>query len=108
MRWVLTVLFVVVATAAALCMGPARGVDPAAVWDALTGGGHDAVTQDIVLTVRLPQVLLGLLVGAALSVSGAIFQALLRNELAEPYLIGVGPGVLVGVTAAALIVDGRS
>jgi len=106
MRWVLAILFVVLAAAAALCMGPARGIDPAAVWDALTGGSTDIVTNDIVLTVRLPQVLLGLLVGAALSVSGAIFQALLRNELAEPYLIGVGPGALAGVTVAALALGG--
>jgi len=61
------------------------------------------VPTDIVLRVRLPRIGLAAAVGAALAVSGVLFQALLRNELAEPYLLGVGPGALLGVTAAALI-----
>jgi iron complex transport system permease protein len=100
--WGLAVGFVFLATGAALLMGPAD-LSPAAVWRALTGAARDSVAHDIVHTVRLPQVLLGLLVGAALSVSGVLFQALLRNDLAEPYLLGVGPGALLGVTLAALV-----
>jgi iron complex transport system permease protein len=100
--WTTAAAFVVVAAAAALCMGPAA-VGPREVWDVLVGGEEGTVAADIVLTVRLPQVLLGLLVGAALSVSGALFQALLRNDLAEPYLLGVGPGALLGVTVAAFV-----
>ena len=100
-RWILGVLFVVFATGVALCLGPYR-IGPAGVFDALAGSGHDAIAVDVLHTVRVPRVLLGLLVGAALSVSGVLFQALLRNELAEPYLLGVGPGALLGVTLAAL------
>ena len=55
----------------------------------------------VVRTSRLPRVLLAALVGAVLSLSGVLFQALLRNDLAEPYLLGVGPGALLGVTVAA-------
>jgi len=107
MRWALAVLFVLLAAAAALCLGPAEGVGAGDVWNALTGqAGADDIGAEIVRTVRMPQVLLGLLVGAALSVSGVLFQALLRNELAEPYLLGVGPGALAGVTAAAFLVGG--
>jgi iron complex transport system permease protein len=95
-------LFLLGATGAALCLGPAN-LGPGEVWSALIGGERGTTTADIVHTVRLPQVLLGLLVGAALSVSGVLFQALLRNDLAEPYLLGVGPGALLGVTVAALI-----
>jgi len=98
------VLFVLLAAGVSLCVGPASEVGPSAVWRVLSGADADSVAADIVFTVRLPQVLLGLLVGAALSVSGALFQALLRNELAEPYLLGVGPGALLGVTVAALLV----
>ncbi|MDJ0521243.1 MAG: iron ABC transporter permease [Planctomycetota bacterium] len=107
MRWTLAVVFVLLAAGAALCMGPAAGVGAGTVWDVLTGAaGADDVGAEIVRTVRMPQVLLGLLVGAALSISGVLFQALLRNELAEPYLLGVGPGALAGVTAAAFLVGG--
>ena len=93
----------VLAAAVALCTGSSRAVGVADVWTALTGGAVDPIVHDIVFTVRVPRVLLGLLVGAALSVSGAVFQGLLRNDLAEPYLIGVGPGALLGVTVAALV-----
>lgn len=101
LRWVLGLAFVVLATGLALCMGP-FGIGPGDVWGALVGQADDTVASDVVRTVRLPRVLLGLLVGAALSISGVLFQALLRNELAEPYLLGVGPGALFGVTLAAL------
>jgi len=88
--------------ALALLLGSAR-LSPVEVWEALTGPDTTTAAR-IVRTVRLPQVLLGLLAGAALGVSGALFQGLLRNPLAEPYLLGVGPGALLGVTVAALAV----
>lgn len=84
----------------AVLVGPAMSLGEA--FDALIGQG-DAGARFIVREVRLPRVLVGLLVGACLAVSGALFQALLRNDLAEPYLIGVGPGALFGVTMAAII-----
>jgi len=51
---------------------------------------------DIVLRVRLPRVLLGALVGACLAVSGVLFQAMLRNPLADPYVLGVSGGAALG------------
>ncbi len=50
----------------------------------------------IVFDLRLPRILLGILVGAALSVAGASFQALLRNPLADPYVLGVSSGAALG------------
>jgi len=50
----------------------------------------------IVFGLRLPRILLGILVGAALSVAGAGFQALLRNPLADPYVLGVSSGAALG------------
>ena len=52
---------------------------------------------DIILKLRLPRLLIGLLVGAGLSVSGAVFQALLRNPLAEPYTLGISGMVVLFV-----------
>ena len=58
----------------------------------------------VVLNIRLPRVLLGLLVGAGLAVSGALMQGLFRNPLADPGLVGVSSGA--GLAAAATIVLG--
>ena len=57
----------------------------------------------IVFDLRLPRVLLGILVGAALSVAGASFQALLRNPLADPYVLGVSSGAALGSILALMI-----
>src|SRR5947209_2325515 len=53
----------------------------------------------IVLNIRLPRILLGAIVGASLSVAGTSFQALLRNPLADPYVLGVSSGA----TLAAIL-----
>ena len=65
--------------------------------------GLDPVQHTIVTTVRLPRVVLGLLVGAMLSMSGAAYQGAFRNPLADPYLLGVaaGAGVVTGAGEAA-------
>jgi len=57
----------------------------------------------IVFDIRLPRVLLGIFVGASLSVAGASFQALLRNPLADPYVLGVSSGAAVGAIVALII-----
>ncbi len=56
----------------------------------------------IVLRVRLPRVLLALVIGGGLSVSGVLFQGSLRNPLADPYIIGVSSGASLGATAGLL------
>jgi len=60
----------------------------------------------IVLDIRLPRILLGIVVGASLSVAGASFQALLRNPLADPYVLGVSSGAALGAIVA-LIIEGH-
>jgi iron complex transport system permease protein len=57
----------------------------------------------IVVDIRLPRILLAIVVGASLSVAGASFQALLRNPLADPYVLGVSSGAAVGSIIALLI-----
>ncbi|PZE20378.1 FecCD family ABC transporter permease [Paenibacillus xerothermodurans] len=64
----------------------------------------EPATEQIIWRVRLPRVLLGLLVGAALGVAGTAFQGVLRNPLADPFTLGVSSGAAVG--AAFLILFG--
>jgi iron complex transport system permease protein len=68
----------------------------------LKGTGTDT-ERAIILSLRVPRALLAGLVGAGLSVSGAIFQALLRNPLADPYILGVSSGAAVGAIVAILM-----
>jgi iron complex transport system permease protein len=75
---------------------------------ALLGRG-DADTRAIVRTLRVPRVVLAILVGAGLGMSGAALQGSLRNALAEPYLLGVSGGAAVGaVSAIALGLGGAA
>ncbi len=57
----------------------------------------------IVFDIRLPRILLGIFVGAALSVAGASFQSLLRNPLADPYVLGVSSGSALGAIVALIL-----
>ncbi|MBY7141859.1 iron ABC transporter permease [Virgibacillus sp. NKC19-3] len=59
----------------------------------------DATYMNIVYHVRLPRVLLAGFVGASLAIAGAAFQGLLRNPLADPYILGVSSGASVGAVA---------
>ena len=96
-RWSLGITLVVV-LALSVIVGVRFGSVPLTtveVMAVLTGGG-DSVSRDIVLTFRLPRVLLGILVGGGLAIAGATFQALLRNPLAEPYILGISGGASVG------------
>jgi iron complex transport system permease protein len=69
----------------------------------LLTGKTDAMHHTIIWQVRFPRVLLAILVGAALSLGGLVFQALLRNPLAEPYILGIssgsGIGAIIGILA---------
>lgn len=67
-------------------------------------GAHAPDQAMVLWNIRLPRVLLGLLIGATLGVSGALMQGLFRNPLAEPGLIGVGSGA--ALAAASVIVFG--
>ena len=63
---------------------------------------YEPVQESVLLSIRLPRVVLGVLTGASLAVSGAALQALFRNPLADPGLIGISNGA--GVAAAGAIV----
>jgi iron complex transport system permease protein len=66
------------------------------VWSALFEADAPGPARDIVLHIRLPRTGLAMLVGASLAVSGVVFQALLRNPLADPFVLGVSGGAALG------------
>ena len=73
------------------------------VWAALRHGPNGTAEADIIVwTLRGPRILLAALVGASLAAAGVAFQALLRNELADPYLVGVSAGASVGAEGTLL------
>lgn len=65
-------------------------------------GLPDWTTQREIMILRITRVLAGLIVGAALSVAGVVLQAILRNPLAEPYVLGVSSGAGLGAALAIL------
>lgn len=96
----LVLLVVLLATSLLALMLGATVLAPATVLGALAGTEHDATARLIVRGIRLPRVILAVLVGGALGVSGTVLQGTLRNGLAEPYLLGVSGGAAVGAVLA--------
>lgn len=88
---------VAVVVAAALLPFAGGGMDWSAVF-----GEPDSPDALIFFQTRIPRVLLAMLVGASLAVSGLVFQAVLRNPLAEPYILGVSVGASLGKFLAGL------
>lgn len=92
-----------------ICLG-AVNIELSAVWSVVShrlgfhGGATDPVDDQIVWDVRLPRTLLAATVGAGLAISGVVIQAVVRNPLGDPYLIGVMPGASLG--AVIVIVFG--
>jgi iron complex transport system permease protein len=66
------------------------------VIDALVTDGAESAAADIVWRIRVPRIALAGLVGACLSLAGVVFQALLRNPLADPFILGVSGGAALG------------
>jgi len=90
----------VVATLAATSFGAASFS-----WRALIDG--EPTARSILFGLRLPRVLLALLVGATLANAGATFQTLLRNPLADPFILGVSGGAAAGASVAIATGLGR-
>ncbi len=70
------------------------------IFDKIVDVGATNIDEAIIIDLRLPRILSGLLVGAGLSISGVVFQAVLKNPLADPYTIGVSTGAAFGAVLA--------
>ncbi|MCL2121500.1 MAG: iron ABC transporter permease [Clostridiales bacterium] len=91
----------------ALCLGR-YSINPIDVWNVLKAklvgeATPDEAMHNILFLVRLPRVAASLLIGAALSLSGAIYQSIFRNPLISPDFIGVSSGASVGASAAIVM-----
>ncbi len=77
---------------------------PGLLWGAQEPG--EALLRNILVDIRLPRVLFSALAGAALALTGAVIQALFRNPLAEPGLVGISAGGALGAVAAIVLTSG--
>ncbi|MEV4971550.1 FecCD family ABC transporter permease [Streptomyces scopuliridis] len=90
------------AVVAGLALGSVR-IPPGQVITILTGGADPSPFRTIVFDVRLPRVLLGVIVGAGLAVVGTVLQALVRNRLADPFLLGISSGASAGAVLVMVL-----
>ncbi|GLC88438.1 FecCD family ABC transporter permease [Lysinibacillus piscis] len=104
----LTICLLIVMTVA--IMVGSVGLTPLTVWQILLdkigvdlGQKVGNAQQIIIWEIRMPRVLLAAIVGAALAISGAAIQAIVRNSIADPYILGVSSGASVGATLVILV-----
>ncbi|HSE98939.1 MAG TPA: iron ABC transporter permease, partial [Blastocatellia bacterium] len=110
MSLALLVALLIFISAAAVAVGSEHipaGTILRIIWSDITGTSIDATLEQriIIADIRLPRVIMAILVGAALSVAGASYQALLRNPLADPYILGVSTGAALGAIAATVFAE---
>jgi iron complex transport system permease protein len=86
-----------------LSIGPTQSGLRSALAALFSPRESDPVLYSIVWGIRLPRVLLATIVGATLSLGGLVFQALLRNPLAEPFILGVSGGSAIGAIIGILL-----
>lgn len=105
LQWKLILLALVIALGitiiAATAIGPVE-IPFAVVISTIAGLGPtpSPVERTIVLDIRLPRIILGILVGAALGVAGTAMQGLFKNPMADPYIIGISSGAALGASIA--------
>ncbi|NGO72914.1 FecCD family ABC transporter permease, partial [Streptomyces boncukensis] len=87
---------------ASLALGSVR-IPVGDVVRALTGGAEPGPFTTIVRDVRLPRVLLAAVVGAGLALVGTVLQALVRNPVADPYLLGISAGASTGAVLVVVL-----
>src|ERR1041384_6457514 len=95
----LTLLTLIIMLILSMAIGSVY-IPPAELWRAISGVASNETFRTILWNIRLPRTALVALVGAALAGSGATYQGLFRNPLADPYLIGVASGAGLGAIAA--------
>lgn len=96
--WVAGILLLLACALLGLLAGGVR-LSLAALW---SGAGPEGEAARLIAALRAPRVALAALVGAALALSGAAMQALLKNPLADPFLLGTSGGAAAGAALAAL------
>ncbi|WP_182085394.1 iron ABC transporter permease [Aureimonas sp. ME7] len=104
MKAAVAVLAVLVAACLlTLCVG-VRPVAPSEIWQAFTAFDPADPAHVTILSIRLPRLLAGLIAGASLGVAGSVMQALTRNPLADPGILGVSGGAALSVVLGSLFI----
>jgi len=103
--WISIILLVVlfIAFSLGLSIGPTQSGIRSAFSALFTTAESDSILSSIVWRIRFPRVLLAAIVGATLSLGGLVFQALLRNPLAEPFILGISGGSAIGAIIGILL-----
>ncbi|MGD9199306.1 MAG: iron chelate uptake ABC transporter family permease subunit, partial [Desulfobacterales bacterium] len=103
--WISLILLgvLLIAFSLGLSFGPTQSGLRSALAALFSARESDPVLYSIVWGIRLPRVLLATIVGATLSLGGLVFQALLRNPLAEPFILGVSGGSAIGAIIGILL-----
>jgi len=96
-------VFLIAAMVMGISAGSTRSGPTAVLQSLLNPKTTDSMLNTIIWRIRFPRVLLSALVGASLSLGGLVFQALLRNPLAEPYILGISGGSAVGAICGILM-----
>lgn len=115
--WIFGILAIVAAMSGSLFLG-AASLSWVEVWGAVTHKTGlfisaaypepSLLRQSILFELRIPRILVGVIVGGALTVAGAALQAITRNDLAEPYLLGVSSGASTGAVVVIVLVSAAS
>ena len=103
----LLVVLLLVGTPISLCIGR-YPIQLEEIWAILQGAPVSETARGVFWTLRLPRTLMALLAGAGLSLSGYVYQAMFKNILASPDLIGVASGANAGVAVAIVLASGSA
>ena len=106
-RTIIIILFAALAFAGFIFSIVAGSVDIplAEIWQSINGT-HGGVHEKIIMNIRLPRTVVAVLVGINLSLSGAILQAVMKNPLADPHIIGISSGAgLAGIAVLLMLPD---
>lgn len=95
-------LLLIVSGIFGLVLGPTK-ISVRDLFDSIFFSATDSTISQIVFEIRIPRILFALAVGGGLSIAGAVFQAMLINPLAEPYILGISSGGTFGVVLSLLL-----
>ena len=98
----LLALFLLLVSVIALVVGP-TSIGLGDLFRVLFSSQNDSIVTQIIFDIRLPRILFAIAVGGGLSIAGAVFQAMLMNPLAEPYILGISSGGTFGAVLSFLL-----
>ncbi|HXZ23682.1 MAG TPA: iron chelate uptake ABC transporter family permease subunit [Methanomassiliicoccales archaeon] len=104
--WLLVLVLLAAALFISLVVGVAIGstnISPGTVFGVFTGSVTDKTIVSIVMDIRLPRVVLGAVVGAALAIAGVAMQGVFRNPMASPSILGISAGAAFGASLAIVL-----